>query len=399
MNVNGGRDNTTNYTVDGVSNIDTGNNGVLGSINLDAVEEFKILTNAYSAEYGRSSGAQLSLVTKSGGRDYRGSAYGYRRQESFNANSFINNRERGRALETDPELARRPEGRSTARRTSASPSAARCRSAATTRTGTACSSSSRSRTSAGSRRPPTRTASRCRPSSSASGDFSQSVDNNNNLFNTDPRYATGLPCTATNTSGCFQDGGVLGRIPASRLYAPGMAILNAYPLPNASGAGYNYESQVAVQIDRREEIFRADWQASSAWRVYGRYFHNSNNAGAGVGPYGSFVLGANLPLTNVSDIRPVYNLSLSATGVISPTLFFETTFGTGHNSIFIHDADGTWTRSGLGVSALPLLYPPPWSTTIRRSSTSAAASARRRTSGRTTRRSTTSTPPTTSSPT
>src|SRR5829696_8371621 len=69
MNVNGGRDNTTNYTVDGVSNLDTGNNGVLGSINLDAVEEFKILTNAYSAEYGRSSGAQLSLVTKSGGRD------------------------------------------------------------------------------------------------------------------------------------------------------------------------------------------------------------------------------------------------------------------------------------------------------------------------------------------
>ncbi len=102
MNVNGGRDNTANYTVDGVSNVDTGNNGVLGSINLDAVEEFKILTNAYAAEYGRSSGAQISLVTKSGGRDYRGSVYGYRRQESFNANTFINNRERGRALQTDP---------------------------------------------------------------------------------------------------------------------------------------------------------------------------------------------------------------------------------------------------------------------------------------------------------
>ena len=102
---------------------------------------------------------------------------------------------------------------------------------------------------------------------------------------------------------------MLGRIPASRLYAPGLAILNAYPLPNASGAGYNYESQVAVQIDRREEIFRADWQASSAWRVYGRYFHNSNNAGTGVGPYGSFVLGANLPLTNdlghPSGLQPV----------------------------------------------------------------------------------------------
>ena len=109
FNVNGGRDNTTNYTVDGVSNLDTGNNGVLGSINLDAVEEFKILTNAYQAEYGRSSGAQVSLVTKSGGREYHGSAYGYRRQESLNANTFINNRERGRALATDPNTTRRPE--------------------------------------------------------------------------------------------------------------------------------------------------------------------------------------------------------------------------------------------------------------------------------------------------
>ena len=42
MNVSSGHGNTMNYTVDGVSNVDTGNNGVLGSINLDAVEEFQI---------------------------------------------------------------------------------------------------------------------------------------------------------------------------------------------------------------------------------------------------------------------------------------------------------------------------------------------------------------------
>ena len=151
---------------------------------------------------------------------------------------------------------------------------------------------------------------------------------------------------------------MLGRIPASRLYAPGMAILNAYPLPNASGAGYNYESQVAVQIDRREEIFRADWQASSAWRVYGRYFHNSNNAGAGIGPYGSFVLGANLPRIESATCARSTTCRCRATGVISPTLFFEVTFGTGHNSIYIHDSRRrVHPRQSLGVSALPLLYP------------------------------------------
>ena len=356
FNVNGGRDNTTNYTVDGVSNVDTGNNGVLGSINLDAVEEFKILTNAYAAEYGRSSGAQVSLVTKSGGRDYRGSVYGYRRQESFNANSWINNRERGRALETNPAstVGLKPINRQTdIGFTVGGPVPLGGYNKDRNRLFFFFAFENQGRFT-----PPVSPNRVKVPTQlERQGDFSQSVDNNNRPYNLIRDYTTGLPCTATNTSGCFQDGGVLGRIPANRLYAPGLAILNVFPLPNASGAGYNYESQVAVQIDRREEIFRADWQASSAWRLYGRYFHNSNNAGAGIGPYGSFNLTANLPGIEISDVRPVYNVSISATGVLSPTLFAEVTFGTGHNSIYIHDSAGEFTRANLGVSALPLLYP------------------------------------------
>jgi hypothetical protein len=358
MNVNGGRDNTTNYTVDGVSNLDTGNNGVLGSINLDAVEEFKILTNAYQAEYGRSSGAQVSLVTKSGGRDYRGSAYGYRRQESFNANNWINNRDRGRALETNPAstVGLKPINRQTdVGFTVGGPVPLGAYNKERNRLFFFFAFENQRRN------VPPAAPNRIKVPTEAErrGDFSQSVDNNGNRYNLIRDYQTGLPCTAANTTGCFQDGGVLGRIPANRLYQPGLAILNMFPMPNSSGPGYNYESQLAVQIDRREEIFRADWQASSAWRVYGRYFHNTNNAGTGIGPYnnpGGFNLQANFPILTISDIRPVYNLSLSATGVLSPTLFMEATFGTGHNSIFIHDKDGTYTRSGLGLTGLPLLY-------------------------------------------
>ena len=67
------------------------------------------------------------------------------------------------------------------------------------------------------------------------GDFSQSRDNTGNLFPFIRDARTGLPCSATNTTGCFQDGGVVGRIPQSRLYAPGMAILNnLWPLPNVT---------------------------------------------------------------------------------------------------------------------------------------------------------------------
>ena len=84
----------------------------------------------------------------------------------------------------------------------------------------------------------------CRRRSNAQGDFSQSTDNNGNLYSLIRDASTGLPCTTTDIRGCFQDGGVLGRIPANRLYETGLNILKTYPLPNTTavpGAAYNFE--------------------------------------------------------------------------------------------------------------------------------------------------------------
>jgi len=65
--VNGQRPNSNNMTIDGVANIDTGDNGGnMATTNIDAVAEFKLLTNSYQAEYGRAVGGQLQVVTKSG---------------------------------------------------------------------------------------------------------------------------------------------------------------------------------------------------------------------------------------------------------------------------------------------------------------------------------------------
>ena len=65
--VNGQRPNSNNMTIDGVSNIDTGDNGGnMATTNIESVGEFKILTNAYQAEYGRAVGGQVQVVTKSG---------------------------------------------------------------------------------------------------------------------------------------------------------------------------------------------------------------------------------------------------------------------------------------------------------------------------------------------
>ena len=356
FNVNGSRGGVHNLTVDGVSNMDTGNNGMSGNINLDAVEEFKILTNAYQAEYGRSSGAQISVVTKSGGRSYTGRAYWYRRHEGMNANSWINNRDRGRALLSDPSSRvglKAINRQSDIGYTIGGPIPLGKYNKDRNRLFFFFAQEHQQRF-----QPPADPRRVRVPTElERKGDFSQSVDNNNAPWPYIRDYTTGLPCSASNTSGCFQDGGVLGRIPQSRLYGPGLAILNIYPTPNASGAGYNFTSQVAQERDRREDILRVDWQASRDWRVYGRWFQNTNNAGEGLGPYGSFVLGADLPLTTVSDIRPVYNYAFSATGVLTPSLFLEITAGTVRNDIFIHDAEGKWNRTSLGLSGLPLMFP------------------------------------------
>jgi len=344
MSVNGSRGGVHNLTVDGVSNMDTGNNGILGNINLDAVEEFKLLTNAYQAEYGRSSGAQISVVSKSGGRQYRGSTYWYKRHEGLNANTWINNRDgRTKAINRQSDIGYTiggpiPLGGYNRERNRLFFFFAQEHQQRFIPPGN-----------------PNRV--KVPTALERQGDFSQSVDNAGRPWPFIKDSTTGLACSATDTRGCFQHEGVLGRIPPSRLYAPGLAIMKMYPLPNDSGSGFNYSSQVAADQDRREDILRIDWQASDKWRVFGRYFHNTNNAGPGITPYGSFVLGANLPLTLISDVRPIYNYSISATSVVTNKTFLELTFGTGHNQIDIIDIEKKINRTSLGLQALPLLYP------------------------------------------
>jgi hypothetical protein len=56
---------------------------------VDAIQEFKVVTSPYSAEFGRSPGAAVSVSTKSGTNDFRGTAYGYFRNDAFDSNDFF----------------------------------------------------------------------------------------------------------------------------------------------------------------------------------------------------------------------------------------------------------------------------------------------------------------------
>lgn len=82
--LNGGSGRNVNYLIDGGDNTDDTIGGALQNFNLEAVQEFKIQTMQYKAEFGRSSGGVLSVVTKTGTNDLSGSVYGFFRDKSLN---------------------------------------------------------------------------------------------------------------------------------------------------------------------------------------------------------------------------------------------------------------------------------------------------------------------------
>src|SRR5712692_2776331 len=90
--IGGNRRNSTNYLVDGVSNVDVGSNITLLSMpTVDSIQEFKVITSVPTAEFGRASGGVVNVITRGGGREFHGNAYEFFRNDKLNANSFLSN--------------------------------------------------------------------------------------------------------------------------------------------------------------------------------------------------------------------------------------------------------------------------------------------------------------------
>lgn len=91
FNIAGGRDNSVTYLLDGGNNTSVTYGVPVMNPNPDTVAEFRILENNYTAEYGRSAGGVISVVTKSGTNHLHGSIFDYLRNDAFNANTYFNN--------------------------------------------------------------------------------------------------------------------------------------------------------------------------------------------------------------------------------------------------------------------------------------------------------------------
>ena len=101
FSASGGRDEANSYLLDGAYNVDQKLNAPVVQPPVDAIGEFKVLTSGYDASFGRHSGAQVNVITRSGGNRFNGTAYGFFRTAGMNAsNAFAPKNE------PDPEYRR-----------------------------------------------------------------------------------------------------------------------------------------------------------------------------------------------------------------------------------------------------------------------------------------------------
>src|SRR5262249_37358798 len=163
------------------------------------------------------------------------------------------------------------------------------------------------------------------------GDFSQTTDNNGNLYPyiRDPLLAG--TCSSSNTTACFRDGGVLGRIPTNRLYTIGMNILNLYPLPNISavpaGQNYNFElTRPEESVLSWQPAFRLDYQPFQHLRATFKYSAWRQREQTFLGTIPGFNDTKMLP-------APVVSYTTSVNYTISSTMFLEATYGHSQNEL------------------------------------------------------------------
>lgn len=329
---NGTRGNQNNLTVDGVTNIDTGSNGgQLATTNIDSVAEVKVISGAAPAEFGRSSGAQVQVVTKSGTRDFHGTGYWFHRHEGLNANSWRNNID-GRQR---PYYRYNTQGLNIGGPAFIPKLFNRNRDKLFFFIGLEWQE----------QLVPQDLRNVTVPTAlERQGNFTQSFEGGGRpVFVRDP-LRTGA-CDATDQTACFP-GNI---IPANRINADGQRILNFYPLPNAAGKSfdYNYQSQFSDTYPRKERIFRGDYNINEKWLTYGRFIKTASSTNKN---YGQWNADYNIPFSAMNFGDPGWSFVQNVTTVINPTLTNEFVFGSSKNVLNIDPVDNTFSRSALGLT-------------------------------------------------
>jgi Carboxypeptidase regulatory-like domain len=288
FSVNGSREDANNFLLDGVYNVDPKLNTFGVKPPVDAIREFEVLTSAYDASFGRSAGAQVNIVLKSGTNGIHGTAYEFLRNQVLDARNFF-----APADQPDPRNQRNQFGFSfggpiVKDRTFffGDYEGARFREGITR---LANVPTARER----------------------AGNFSQSVDPNGaKIFIIDPTRAG--RCDPQVQTACFPN----NTIPQFFLNQIGLNIAALYPLPNRNVPGLNFASS-PIQRDRNDLFdVRIDHTYSSATQLSARYSFTDRTL---FEPF-SGVTQVFVPGYGNNLLRRGQNLMLGGTHVFSPRL-------------------------------------------------------------------------------
>jgi len=337
LSVGGSRPNSTDWLLDGVDNneLTSGGIGIFSSI--DSIQEFKVLTYNYSAEYGTRAGPTVLVTTKSGSNGFHGSLFEFLRNKSLDAKSFFatepekfNLNQFGGSLGgpirknktfffLDGEQKYQRHG--------------------ITFTGLVPSEAMRT------------------------GDFSADPFGNPisglTIVNPNMIGASTNPATTPNVyfqcdgagnplpvaaNGSQAAGTPCNKIPAGLINNVGQALVNLYPVPNASNAaaGFNFVNEPVRSLNETKFDIRLDHNFSSTDTVFGRFSYDQAVSyvpgGGGVGSFAEqSAFGSNQGIANHAR-----QIAIGETHVFSPTLVNQASFG--YNRIFNYiDSQGTGT--------------------------------------------------------
>jgi len=307
--VQGVRSDNQNLTVDGIAGNDMGAPaGLSGQVNSDAVQEVNVLLGNYQAEYGRNPGANISMTTRSGTKEFHGSTYYYGRNDYFNANDFIRNKSADSRLNSKPAIYKFH----TFGATFGGPFFSIPK--VNTDKNKVFFFYSYDQTTD---KLPSGTIFRLTQPTEAErrGDFSQSVS----------AAKPTIPGTTTPYAG--------GIIPASEISKVGQALINLYPQPNTTlgGTTYNYESIRILKVPNWQHVFRVDDRLTDKDLLYfrGTIWHKDTYGPGGTVGYGTT---PNWPFLESHYQYYDDSFAVNYTRTWTPQIISEFTFGARHST-------------------------------------------------------------------
>jgi len=357
ININGNRGVSNNLTVDGGNNNNAGSNASqINNVGIDFIQEVKLQTSNFSAEYGRNSGAQINVITKRGNNHYRGSLFEFLRNDRFDARDafaaakpFLRYHNYGYSFggplpffrfgERDPDEPFFTSGKDKF----------------FFFFGQEWKSIHRFATS-NIQTLPTR--------AELNGDFSFRLRGADGIVGTaddgflrDPSRtgSCGVVSGQPVRTACFA-GNI---IPTGRITADGLAVSNLYRAMIDLSSRYvdtpttqNATFQPPIASDFRQEFIRLDYIFNQNQSLYGRYIHDKNGV---VEPYGTFI-NSPLPTSQQFRNRPGNGLQIGYLWNITPNIINDARFNASWTDQRIVPSTDFWARETYGY-AFPQLFP------------------------------------------